>query len=363
MRELIPGTGRAEPRVPPWGGADPEVPQRCSGRPGANPGFHTGAEGARSNDAVRVDLDWLETFLAVVDRGGFSAASEQIHRSQSRVSAHIAALERELGLQLIDRARRPAAVTPAGALLVEHARRILAGVDTARSALAAFRLAGEQSVTVLTTPCIAPVVFPGVLADLLAQHPEGRVSILEQGWQEHPSPDGGRPGERSALAVVPTRTQPPPAGLHEHLLWREPFRVVVQADHLLARRGGPVSPERLSGERLVIGGAPGEADPEVVAMLRERGVKVAARTGVDAPQTAMAMIRRGVGIGVLNAIALLGCDTTGLTVLDLSDPEMVREVAAYWYDDLLEHQLGRSLHRIVLRAPVPGPALDLRQVA
>src|SRR4051812_38883747 len=59
----------------------------------------------------RVELDWLETFLAVVDRGGFTAASEQIHRSQSRVSAHIAALERHLGVQLIDRSRRPAVAT------------------------------------------------------------------------------------------------------------------------------------------------------------------------------------------------------------------------------------------------------------
>ena len=58
--------------------------------------------------------DWLETFLAVVDRGVFTAASEQIHRSQSRVSAHIAALERQLGVRLLDRTRRPATPTPAG---------------------------------------------------------------------------------------------------------------------------------------------------------------------------------------------------------------------------------------------------------
>ena len=49
----------------------------------------------------------MRTFLAVLDRGGFTAASEQVHRSQSRVSAHVAALERELGVTLIDRSRRP----------------------------------------------------------------------------------------------------------------------------------------------------------------------------------------------------------------------------------------------------------------
>ena len=59
-----------------------------------------------------MELDWLRTFLAVLDRGGFSAAAAQVHRSQSRVSAHIAALERELGVTLIDRSRRPTISQP-----------------------------------------------------------------------------------------------------------------------------------------------------------------------------------------------------------------------------------------------------------
>ena len=48
-----------------------------------------------------MELEWLRTYLAVLDSGGFSAAAEQVHRSQSRVSAHIAALERTLGVTLI----------------------------------------------------------------------------------------------------------------------------------------------------------------------------------------------------------------------------------------------------------------------
>ena len=75
-----------------------------------------------------MELDWLETFLAVVDRGGFTAASTHVHRSQSRVSAHIAALERELGTRLIDRTRRPATLTAAGRIFAGHARDIIAEV-------------------------------------------------------------------------------------------------------------------------------------------------------------------------------------------------------------------------------------------
>jgi DNA-binding transcriptional LysR family regulator len=84
-----------------------------------------------------VDLDWLETFLAVVDRGGFTAASADVHRSQSRVSAHIAALERELGVRLFDRTQRPTALTPAGEVFARHARQIIDAVETARSEVVA----------------------------------------------------------------------------------------------------------------------------------------------------------------------------------------------------------------------------------
>src|SRR6476469_4331633 len=95
-----------------------------------NPRVEPGAAGRGAVSTERetmdtVELDWLETFLAVVDQGGFTAASEHIHRSQSRVSAHIAGLERALGVQLIDRHRRPAALTDAGVVLSRHARAVL----------------------------------------------------------------------------------------------------------------------------------------------------------------------------------------------------------------------------------------------
>ena len=86
------------------------------------PGRFIGANENPGGQDPRVELDWLETFLAVVDRGGFAAASEAVHRSQSRVSAHIAALERDLGVRLIDRAHRPARLTAAGEVFARHAR-------------------------------------------------------------------------------------------------------------------------------------------------------------------------------------------------------------------------------------------------
>ena len=151
-----------------------------------------------------VELDWLETFLAVVDRGGFTAASTQVHRSQSRVSAHIASLEREIGVRLIDRTRRPATVTEAGRVFAGHAREILADVQTARAAFAAMRALSDRSVVVHTTPCLAATLFPPVLAEVLARFPEATITLAER----ERAAEGAEAPIDAALVVAATEREP-----------------------------------------------------------------------------------------------------------------------------------------------------------
>src|ERR671922_116664 len=60
------------------------------------------------------DLRRLRAFHAVAERGSFSAAAVDLGYAQSVVSHHVAALERELGLTLVNRATRPVSVTDGG---------------------------------------------------------------------------------------------------------------------------------------------------------------------------------------------------------------------------------------------------------
>jgi DNA-binding transcriptional LysR family regulator len=299
----------------------------------------------------RVELDWLETFLAVVDRGGFTAASEQLHRSQSRVSAHIAALERSLGVRLIDRARRPAALTTAGEVFARHARDIVAGVGSARSAVGALRGLDQGNVAVLTTPCIGAALFPGVLAQLTAELPGLRVELAEQSWHDL---ERRFLADGAAMAVLPSLVVPLAKGLQMQPLWWERLVAVVPREHELA--GAAVPLERLVRHPLVVCGASGGGEPEVLRMLAARGVAAQLRVTVDSPHTLVALARAGVGVGIVNEVALATLDVTGFAVVDIDDPGLVREVSAYWCDVLLDTRIGRGLHRAVLDAPVPQGA-------
>lgn len=299
-----------------------------------------------------MELDWLETFLAVVDRGGFTAASEQVHRSQSRVSAHIAGLERELGVKLIDRTRRPAALTAAGEVFARHAREIVAGVGSARSAVGALRAMDAQTLTVLTTPCIGTALFPAVVHGLAEEHPGVRLVLAEQSGHDVErrfSADG------VAVAVLPTLHHPLPPGLQERVLWRERVRVLVPEGHALAR-GGPVAPAALVEHPLAVTGCAAETHAEVLALLADGGLAAQPRVTVDTPQTLAAVVRAGAGVGVAGAVALEHVDTRGLVVLDVDDPAFEREVAAYWYRALATNGLGGALLRAVLDAEPPRGA-------
>ena len=303
-----------------------------------------------------VELDWLRTYLAVLDSGGFSAAAEQVHRSQSRVSAHIAALERTLGVALIDRSRRPPRVTHAGEVFAGHARDILAAVGSARSAVGAARGLDDGLLTLLTTPCLAAAFLPGALAKLAAEHPGARFAVLEDGRLdvERRFLDDG-----VALAVLPTLAAPAAPGLRSRLLWREPVCAVVPADHRFARSGRPVPLHDLADESLVVTGASGTAAAEALDLLARRGVVTSARATADCPETVAALVRAGLGVGLLTGVAAGGVTGTETVAVPLADPGLTRSVSAYWYDVLLHTDLGRALHREVLTTPPPPGATPL----
>src|SRR5213083_2955941 len=79
----------------------------------------------------------LRVFREVAGRGSFSAAAEELSYTQSAVSQAVAALEAELGVVLLERDRRGARPTSAGAALVAHADGILAQLDAAEAEVAA----------------------------------------------------------------------------------------------------------------------------------------------------------------------------------------------------------------------------------
>jgi DNA-binding transcriptional LysR family regulator len=76
-----------------------------------------------------LNLDQLQTLIAIADLGTFAAAAQALHLAPPTVSLHIKELESRLDAVLLLRGRRQAELTPAGAALVEQGRKLLAASD------------------------------------------------------------------------------------------------------------------------------------------------------------------------------------------------------------------------------------------
>ncbi len=117
-----------------------------------------------------MDIEDLQTFMAVADAGGVSPGARRLGVSKSIVSRRLFRLEEQLGVQLLARTTRGAALTEAGVTFRDHAARVCAEIDLAREAIlptgdlhGQLRIAAPLS---FGTTHLAPV-----LAELARRHP------------------------------------------------------------------------------------------------------------------------------------------------------------------------------------------------
>src|SRR5215211_7336941 len=82
-----------------------------------------------------MDIDGINTFVAIAQLGGFTRAADRLHRSQPAISRRIGLLEQELGTPLLERARGGAGLTEAGRAFLPFAEAVLAAIEDGRQAV------------------------------------------------------------------------------------------------------------------------------------------------------------------------------------------------------------------------------------
>jgi DNA-binding transcriptional LysR family regulator len=102
-------------------------------------------------------LRQLEVFVAVAQAQSFRRAAERLHTSQPALSQHVRELEDELGARVLDRLRHSVQLTDAGRLLLDHAHRVFATLDSAREVIG--ELKGLQRGSLLIGASTTPGVY------------------------------------------------------------------------------------------------------------------------------------------------------------------------------------------------------------
>jgi len=129
-----------------------------------------------------LDPDLLRTFTAIVDTGGFTAAGEAIHKTQSAVSLQMRKLEDAVGRPLFEKSGRGVRLTADGERLLPHARRIL---TAEREALAAFAEPDAEGRVAIGAPDdYATHVMPRLLPRFRQAYPKIQVELVAGASEE-----------------------------------------------------------------------------------------------------------------------------------------------------------------------------------
>jgi DNA-binding transcriptional LysR family regulator len=192
-----------------------------------------------------MELRQLRSFVAVAEELHFRRAADRLHLAQPSVSQQIRMLEAELGVQLFERNRRGATLTPAGVALLAEARDLLNRADRAAEIVRATGGGLRGHLRMNLTRSLTGGVAGAIVAAYREQYPEIELELGLGTTMLHV--EQLHAGEIDVGFVRPPLEDP---GLEELRLGREPMVCVLPKGHRLTRRM-TVRPRDLQGEPLV----------------------------------------------------------------------------------------------------------------
>lgn len=245
---------------------------------------------------MAMDLRQLAALTAVADAGTFSAAADVLHTVQSNVSTHVARLERELGVILVDRAA--GRLTEEGEAVVARARRVHAELDALVADVASLSsdISGPARMGVIGTT--GRWLMPPLLTEMHQAHPNVTVAVLEGNTTSLlPQLLAGS----IEMAVVNLPVTDPDIVVEE--LFDEDLIVVAPMNHPLANQA-VVTVEDLGRHELLLTPRGTSIRVELDRAAADRGVELRAKAELDGLRLIASLVFEGFGAAVLPSSAV-----------------------------------------------------------
>jgi Transcriptional regulator len=131
-----------------------------------------------------MDLRQLRNLVALADYRSFGRAAEAINLSQPAFSRSIQTLERDLDCALVERSSREFRLTGQGELVLQHARRLLAGSQALHNELTQYNGLTGGELHFGSGPYPAQLLVPEALAEFIQAHPAIRTRFHLGDWEQ-----------------------------------------------------------------------------------------------------------------------------------------------------------------------------------
>jgi len=271
-----------------------------------------------------LDIRQLRYFMAIAAEGSLSAAAKRLGMSQPSLSQQLAVLESELGVELLARSSRGVVPTPAGEVLLAHARELVFAMDRTVDAV---RQAGRlpQGEVVFGMPSSVSMVLSVPLAETARLDLPGvRLRSIEamsgfiRSWLEDRSIDLGilyDPDPAGQLDCMPLVSE----ALH--------FFSAPDAWPFSSPPGSAVRLADLAGVELIMPSAAHGLRAMVDRVAQEEGIGLTVMTEMDALAQIKTMVARGSGYTILSPAAAMDFVGRGeLVMAPIVQPCLARRV-------------------------------------
>lgn len=266
-----------------------------------------------------MDIRHLRYFVAVAEAGHMTRAALALGIQQPPLSQQIKALEQELGLRLFQRHPKGVALTDAGQLLLDEARRLLGDLAAMQERLRRVARGERGRLRVAFTSSAAAHAFtPRVLRECRHRYPEVGLEVSESSAAE--ITEALAAGRLNAgLLRVPVAHPP---GLHFERLLDEPALLALPVDHPLLRGGGarPIAIAELQDEPLILVRRPGAPGlyANLLALCEAAGFEPRIAAEVERMMSNLNLVAAGVGISVVPA-SMRGAHPDAVVYCPLAD--------------------------------------------
>jgi LysR family transcriptional regulator, hydrogen peroxide-inducible genes activator len=274
-----------------------------------------------------VSLKQLRYFSTVARTGHFGAAAEQCGVTQPALSMQIQELEKELGLQLLERARKGVGLTTGGREIADRAARVLAEVrdlvDSAR------HLSGQFSgpLRLGAIPTIAPYLLPQLLPLIRARHPNLDLHLRET--RTHRLLQELVDGDLDLVLLALPTDHP---GIETLSLFEDRFLLAVPASRSIAKNVR-ATPDLVRENRLLLLEEGHCLRDQALAFCELRQVESIDTFGASSLSTIVQMVSNGLGLTLLPELSFeLEAKRADIALMRFINPEPRRIIGLAWRD-------------------------------
>jgi len=241
-----------------------------------------------------MQLEAVETFVAVCEHGSVQGAARHLHISQPAVSKRLGSLETRLGHKLFDRIGRGLELTEAGAAWLPHARELLAVMLDGRRTLDNLGDTVAGRLRMGLSHHVGLHRMPPVLRSFVRTYPRVEMDITFAD-SETACRSVARGDLEIAVITLPT---PPHPVLQQYPVWDDPMGLFVAPEHPLAANKSPRLADLHSHPALL----PPENSTTfalIKAVLTRHGIRVTPRMTSHYLETLRMLAGAGIGWTVL----------------------------------------------------------------